>query len=426
MSKETIFEVAKEYIPGGVNSPVRSFNSVGGTPFFTSKAKDCYLYDSDGKQYTDYVSSWGANIVGHANEYVIEKVSAALKNGFSFGTPTELEVEFARQICNLMPSIEKFRAVSSGTEAVMSAIRLARGYTDKKYIIKFNGCYHGHSDCLLIKAGSGLQTFGNPSSAGIPEEAVRHTLVLEYNDINELENAFKLYADDIACVVIEPFAGNMNLVRPTHDFITRVRDLCTNYKSVLIFDEVMTGFRVALGSAQSLLEIKPDLTTLGKIIGGGMPLAGFGGKKEIMDCLAPVGGVYQAGTLSGNPLAVTAGLANLEIIQTAGFYENINARNKQLTEGLVNIAKKANIAFNADYVGGMFGFYFTENIPVSFEQIKGANLDLFKQFFHLMLEDGVFLSPSMYEAGFICISHTEKVIDDTLSVAEKAFAKLKA
>ncbi|MDD3265779.1 MAG: glutamate-1-semialdehyde 2,1-aminomutase [Burkholderiales bacterium] len=425
MNKEKNFEIAKQYIPGGVNSPVRSFNSVGGTPFFTTKAKDCYLYDSEGKKYTDYVSSWGANIVGHANEYVIEKVSNALHNGFSFGTPTELEVEFARQICNLMPSIEKFRAVSSGTESVMSAIRLARGYTGKKYIIKFNGCYHGHSDCLLIKAGSGLQTFGNPSSAGIPEEAVRHTLVLEYNDVTGLEDAFKLYADEIACVVIEPFAGNMNLVRPQENFITKLRELCTSHKSVLIFDEVMTGFRVALGSAQSLLGITPDLTTLGKIIGGGMPLAGFGGKKEIMDCLAPIGGVYQAGTLSGNPLAVTAGLANLELIQKDGFYENINARNKQLTDGLVNIAKKANITFNADYVGGMFGFYFAENIPVSFEEVKDANLDLFKQFFHLMLDDGIFLSPSMYEAGFICASHSEEVINETLFKAEKAFAKLK-
>lgn len=424
MNKEKIFDFAKQYIPGGVNSPVRSFNSVGGTPFFTVKAKDCYLYDSNGKEYIDYVSSWGANIVGHANEYVIERVSGALQNGFSFGTPTELEVEFARQICNLMPSIEKFRAVSSGTEAVMSAIRLARGYTGKKYIIKFNGCYHGHSDCLLIKAGSGLQTFGNPSSAGIPEEAVRHTLVLEYNDVNGLEEVFRLYADEIACVIIEPFAGNMNLVRPQEVFIKKLRALCTSHKSILIFDEVMTGFRVSLGSAQDLLGIRPDLTTLGKIIGGGMPLAGFGGKAEIMDCLAPIGNVYQAGTLSGNPLAVTAGLANLELIQNPEFYDNINARSKQLIDGLVNIARKVGVVFSADYVGGMFGFYFRESIPVSFEQVKEANLDLFKQFFHLMLDDGVFLSPSMYEAGFICASHSEEVINMTLSKAEKVFTKL--
>ena len=323
MTKQQIFETAKQYIPGGVNSPVRSFNSVGGTPFFTARAKDCFLFDSDGKQYIDYVCSWGANIVGHAHPDVIAAVSAALQNGFSYGTPTELEIEFAKQISQLLPSIEKFRLVSSGTEAVMSAIRLARGYTQKKYIIKFNGCYHGHSDCLLIKAGSGLQTFGNPSSDGIPEEAVRHTLVLEYNDVAELEQAFQLYPEQIACVVVEPFAGNMNLVRPSAEFMTTMRRLCNQNNSVLIFDEVMTGFRVSLGCAQELLAIKPDLTTLGKVIGGGMPLAGFGGKREIMDCLAPLGGVYQAGTLSGNPIAVTAGLANLKLIQVEGFYTNL-------------------------------------------------------------------------------------------------------
>lgn len=424
MTNKQIFETAKQYIPGGVNSPVRSFNSVGGTPFFTSKARDCYLYDSENKQYIDYVCSWGANIVGHANCEVIAKVSDALANGFSYGTPTELEVEFAKKICQLLPSVEKFRAVSSGTEAVMSAIRLARGYTNKKYIIKFNGCYHGHSDCLLIKAGSGLQTFGNPSSAGIPEEAVRHTLVLEYNDVAELENAFKLYPNDIACVVVEPFAGNMNLVRPGIEFMSTMRNLCTKHNSVLIFDEVMTGFRVDLGCAQKILNITPDLTTLGKVIGGGMPLAGFGGKKEIMDCLAPIGTVYQAGTLSGNPIAVTAGLMNLEIIQRAGFYDNLSNIANQLTSGLTNIAKKYDIPFCADYVGGMFGFYFCDEIPDSFAAVKKAAQDRFNKFFHLMLEDGVFLAPSMFEAGFICASHNAGVIQQTLDKAEIAFSKL--
>ena len=423
MTNQQIFNEAKQYIPGGVNSPVRSFNSVGGTPFFTKRAAGCHLYDSDDRQYIDYVCSWGANIVGHANPIVIEAVSTALHNGFSYGTPTELEIEFAKQICQLLPSIEKFRLVSSGTEAVMSAIRLARGYTNKKYIIKFNGCYHGHSDSLLIKAGSGLQTFGNPSSAGIPEEAVKHTLVLEYNDINELNEAFKLYAEQIACVILEPFAGNMNLVRPSTQFIHTLRQLCTTHNSILIFDEVMTGFRVGLGCAQQLLNIKPDLTTLGKVIGGGMPLAGFGGKKEIMDCLAPIGNVYQAGTLSGNPIAVTAGLANLQLIQQEGFYPNLNKISQQLTHGLTKLAHAKGLAFSADYIGGMFGFYFLENIPNSFNAVKQAEQIVFNKFFHHMLDNGVFFAPSMFEAGFICSVHTPVVINQTLALAEDALAK---
>lgn len=424
MNNQQILALAKNYIPGGVNSPVRSFNSVGGTPFFTKRAKDCYLYDSQDKEYIDYVCSWGANIVGHANEEVITRVNSALGSGFSYGTPTELEIEFARRICELLPSVEMFRAVSSGTEAVMSAIRLARGYTAKKYIIKFNGCYHGHSDCLLIKAGSGLQTFGNPSSAGIPEEAVRHTLVLEYNDVESLNEAFKLYPDDIACVVVEPFAGNMNLVRPTHEFITQMRKLCTNHKSVLIFDEVMTGFRVDLGCAQKLLNITPDLTTLGKVIGGGMPLAGFGGRREIMECLAPIGSVYQAGTLSGNPIAVTAGLANLDIISRDSFYAQLSEMSQLFTSGLYDIAKRHGIPFSADSVGGMLGFYFTEQIPTSFSEVKAAPQDKFNKFFHLMLDNGVFLAPSMYEAGFICSAHSSDVITRTLELADKSFACL--
>ncbi len=424
MNQQQIFNQALQYIPGGVNSPVRSFNSVGGTPFFTARAKDCYLFDSDGKQYVDYVCSWGANIVGHANEEVIDRVTAALHNGFSYGTPTELEVEFAKQITQLLPSIEKFRLVSSGTEAVMSAIRLARGYTNKKCIIKFNGCYHGHSDCLLIKAGSGLQTFGHPSSAGIPEEAVRHTLVLEYNDVAALNEAFKLYPDQIAAVIVEPFAGNMNLVRPSAEFMTTMRSLCSAHGSVLIFDEVMTGFRVGLGCAQEVLGIKPDLTTLGKVIGGGMPLAGFGGKREIMDALAPIGSVYQAGTLSGNPIAVTAGLANLEIIQRDGFYDKLGASASELVSNLNLLAHEAGIEFCSDNIGGMFGFYFSAEVPKSFEEVKAANQERFKHFFHLMLADGVFLAPSMFEAGFVCIKHDAQALEQTLASAKRAFAAL--
>lgn len=416
-----IFNTAKQFIPGGVNSPVRSFNSVGGTPFFTASAKDCYLTDVEGRQYVDYVCSWGANIVGHAHEYVVDKVAQALSRGFSYGTPTELEVEFARTISQLLPSIEKFRLVSSGTEAVMSAIRLARGYTNKKYIIKFNGCYHGHSDCLLIKAGSGLQTFANPSSAGIPDEAVKHTLVLEYNDVGELKEAFRLYGDNIACVIVEPFAGNMNLVRPSTEFITTMRELCSAHNSVLIFDEVMTGFRVGLGCAQGLLGITPDLTTLGKVIGGGMPLAGFGGRAEIMDCLAPVGGVYQAGTLSGNPLAVTAGLANLELIQTPDFYNSLSNYLGELLAGFQQLADQAGIGFSHDSVGGMFGIYFSEKIPRSFAEVKLADNNRFNHFFHAMLNEGIFLAPSMYEAGFVCVRHDAVAMEKTLSAAQKAF-----
>lgn len=424
MKNQEIFTKAKEYIPGGVNSPVRSFNSVGGTPFFTAKAKDCYLYDEEGKPYIDYICSWGANIVGHAHPEVISEVNQAVANGFSYGTPTLLEVKFAAKISGLLPSIEKFRLVNSGTEAVMSAIRLARGYTNKKYIIKFNGCYHGHSDCLLIKAGSGLQTFGNPSSAGIPEEMVKHTLALEYNDADGLEQAFKLYPHDIACVIVEPYAGNMNLVRPNDTFMRVMRELCTTYGSVLIFDEVMTGFRVDLGCAQKLLGITPDLTTLGKVIGGGMPLAGFGGKREIMDCLAPVGSVYQAGTLSGNPIAVTAGLKNLELICASDFYPGLARITKALTHGLTLLAQKHGFAFCSDSVGGMFGFYFSEKIPQNFAEVKTANQELFNHFFHLMLDLGVFFAPSMFEAGFICASHSKEIIDITLEKAEQAFAEL--
>lgn len=421
VTNKEIFEQAKSYIPGGVNSPVRSFNSVGGTPFFAARAEGSSLFDIEGKEYIDCVCSWGANIVGHANKTVVARVTEALANGFSYGTPTELEVVFAKKICELVPSIDKFRLVSSGTEAVMSAIRLARGYTRRNYIIKFNGCYHGHSDSLLIKAGSGLQTFGNPSSSGVPEEAVRHTLVLEYNDTEQLAEAFRVYPEAIAAVVIEPFAGNMNLVRPTSDFVQQLRELCTKNGTILIFDEVMTGFRVALGGAQQLLGIEPDLTTVGKVIGGGMPLAGFGGKAEIMDCLAPIGGVYQAGTLSGNPVAVTAGLAVLDLIQQQDFYLNLANNASLLMDGLKKIANEEGISLSVDSVGGMFGFYFSDRVPQSFAEVKEGNQELFNRFFHLMLDRGVFFAPSMYEAGFISAVHDYRVIDKTLTIARDVF-----
>lgn len=421
-SNKELFKIAKQYIPGGVNSPVRSFNSVGGEPFFTKMAHDCYLIDMESKSYIDYVSSWGANIVGHANEYVIDKVIKAIKKGFSFGTPTELEIEFAKKINQLMPHIEKFRVVSSGTEAVMSAIRLARGYTNRKYIVKFEGCYHGHSDNLLVSAGSGLATFGNPSSKGICPSSVENTLILDYNDTESLFKVFENYGRDIACVIIEPFAGNMNLVKPTTKFINALKTLCEDYKTLLIFDEVMTGFRVALGGARELLNIKADITILGKIIGGGMPLAGFGGRADIMDFLSPLGAVYQAGTLSGNPIALTCGLANLDLITIDGFYSHLINMAKILTDGLLNLAKKYEVRFSADYIGGMFGFYFMPNIPINFKEVKTANNDQFKIFFHKMLEQGVYFAPSMYEANFLCIKHELKVIEDTLFKAEKAFS----
>lgn len=424
MNNHQAFEKAQQLIPGGVNSPVRSFNSVGGEPFFTQKAKDCYLYDIEGNEYIDYVCSWGANITGHANSYLIEKVSEALHQGFSYGTPTLGETKFAETIIQLLPSIEKFRLVSSGTEAVMSAIRLARGYTRKQYIIKFNGCYHGHSDALLIKAGSGLQTLANPSSAGVTSGGVEHTLVLEYNDTEQLVEAFKLYPKQIAAVIVEPFAGNMNLVRPDLEFIHTLRRLCDEYASVLIFDEVMTGFRVALGGAQQLLNIKPDLTILGKVIGGGMPLAGFGGKAQIMDHLAPIGDVYQAGTLSGNPIAVAAGLANLYLIQKPGFYDNLNKSATQLTAGLNLLGNKYELALCADSVGGMLGIYFNDQIPRNFTEVKMGNDQLFRKFFHLMLKHGVFFAPSRFEAGFICDKHNEQIISKTLAIADMVCQEL--
>lgn len=424
MTNIEAFLHAKEVIPGGVNSPVRSFNAVGGVPFFTVKAKDCFLYDVENKRYIDYICSWGANIVGHANEYIVEKMTKVLQNGFSFGTPTELETKLAAKISSLMPTIEKIRLVSSGTEAAMSAIRLARGFTQKDVIVKFSGCYHGHADSLLISSGSGLATFGstqNPSSSGVSKSAILDTLVLPYNDITALEEVFYKFGDKIAGVIVEPFAGNMNLIRPHGQFMTKLRELCTKYSSILIFDEVMTGFRVALSGSEELLGIKPDLVVLGKVIGGGMPLAAFGGKKEVMDILSPLGSVYQAGTLSGNPIAVTCGLATLELVAAEGFYPKLAANAKYLMDGMKEIAKSNDIDFNADAVGGMFGFYFSNEIPRNFAEMEKLDKNKFKQFFHAMLGRGVYFAPSMFEAGFICSAHDKSILNETLNIVEDVF-----
>ena len=421
---ETLFNRAKAIIPGGVNSPVRAFGSVGGVPRFIKKAEGAYVWDENGTRYTDYVGSWGPAIVGHAHPEVIEAVHEAALGGLSFGAPTEGEIVIAEKIAELVPSVEQLRLVSSGTEATMSAIRLARGFTGRDKIIKFEGCYHGHSDSLLVKAGSGLLTFGNPSSAGVPADFTKHTLVLEYNNTAQLEETFEKIGGEIACVIVEPFAGNMNLVRPSENFVRALRSLTEKHGAVLIYDEVMTGFRVALGGAQSLHGITPDLTTMGKVIGGGMPLAAFGGRKDIMACISPLGGVYQAGTLSGNPVAVAAGLKTLEIIRREGFYENLTARTEQLVKGFQTAAAKAGVAFTADSVGGMFGLYFADHAPQNYADMARSNTDGFKHFFHGMLERGVAFGPSAYEAGFVSAAHTPELIDETVAAAEAVFAAM--
>lgn len=422
---ETLFNRAKQIIPAGVNSPVRAFGSVGGIPRFISKAQGAHVWDANGTQYIDYVGSWGTGIVGHAHPEVVEAVHEAATGGLSFGAPTEGEIIIAEAIAKIVPSVERLRLVSSGTEATMTAIRLARGYTGRDKIIKFEGCYHGHSDSLLVKAGSGLLTFGNPSSAGVPSDLTQHTIVLPYNDINALKQAFIEFPEQIAGVILEPIAGNMNLVRATSEFVQTLRELTAQQGTVLIYDEVMTGFRVALGGAQSLHGITPDLTTMGKVIGGGMPLAAFGGKREIMDCISPLGGVYQAGTLSGNPVAVAAGLKTLEIIQRPDFYENLTARTQQLTQGLTAAAQAAGIAFCADSVGGMFGLYFAEQFPQTYADMMASNVDGFKQFFHAMLDKNVAFGPSAYEAGFVSAAHTVELIDETIDIAKQVFANMK-
>lgn len=421
---EQLFERAQKVIPGGVNSPVRAFRSVGGAPRFIERAKGHHMWDAEGKQYVDYVCSWGPMILGHNHPAVLEALHAAVERGISFGAATEAEIEIAEEIRKIVPSMEEVRLVSSGTEAGMSAIRLARGYTNRNKIIKFEGCYHGHSDALLVKAGSGLLTFGNPSSSGVPASVTEHTLVLEYNNPQQLEEAFAKYGDDIACVIVEAFAGNMNLVRGTQEFIDTMRRLCTKHGALLIVDEVMTGFRVALHGAQSLFNVTPDITMLGKVIGGGMPVAAFGGRADIMEKIAPKGAVYQAGTLSGNPVAVACGMATLKEIQRPGFYDELGGQTKKLVDGLTAAARDAGVPFSADSVGGMFGIYFLPERPTGFADVMKADQQAFNRFFHEMLGRGVYFAPSTFEAGFVSIAHTDDVIAQTVEAARGAFAEV--
>ncbi|MBT8635843.1 glutamate-1-semialdehyde 2,1-aminomutase [Polynucleobacter paneuropaeus] len=426
---EVLFERAQKVIPGGVNSPVRAFRQVGGVPRFVSKASGPYFWDADNKRYIDLIMSWGPMIAGHAHPEIVEAVQKAAATSFSFGAPTEGEIELAERICSLMPSIEQIRMVSSGTEATMSALRLARGFTGRDLIVKFEGCYHGHADSLLVKAGSGLLTFADstqnaPSSSGVPQDVVKHTLVLPYNDTAALEAIFQKQGDQIAAVILEPIAGNMNLIKAKPEFLAAARKLTSQHGAVLIYDEVMTGFRVALGGAQSLQGITPDLTCLGKVMGGGMPMAAFGGKKEIMSKLAPLGAVYQAGTLSGNPVAVAAGLKTLEIVAREGFYECLAGQTQKLMSGLKMAADQASIPFAVDSVGGMFGFYFTSAVPTSFAEVTQSNIEAFKHFFHAMLDEGVYLAPSAYEAGFTSITHDNAVVDQIVKAAQKSFQKI--
>jgi glutamate-1-semialdehyde 2,1-aminomutase len=420
-----LFNVAKTVIAGGVNSPVRSFNGVGGTPIFIDHAKGAYIYDCEGNEYVDYVGSWGPMILGHAHPEVIEAVKIAAEKGLSFGAPTEIETLMAQRVCELVPSIELVRMVSSGTEATMSAIRLAKGYTGRNKIVKFEGCYHGHSDALLVKAGSGALTFGVPSSSGVSEAVAMDTLTLPYNNANAVQELFSKLGKEIACIIVEPVAGNMNCVPPVEDFLETLRDICDEYGSVLIFDEVMTGFRVSLQGAQGFYDVKPDLTTLGKVIGGGMPVGAFGGKREIMECLAPLGSVYQAGTLSGNPVAMAAGLKTLELITAPNFHNELTAKTTHLLDGLKNAAQNAGVSLTTNQVGGMFGLFFTEEKNItSFEQVMACNQEYFKRFFHAMLEQGIYLAPSAFEAGFVSIAHDDEAIAKTIAAAEIVFRRL--
>jgi len=426
---EVLFERAQKVIPGGVNSPVRAFRQVGGVPRFVTKANGPYFWDADNKRYIDLIMSWGPMIAGHAHPEIVEAVQKAATSSFSFGAPTEGEIELAERICGLMPSIEQIRMVSSGTEATMSALRLARGYTGRDLIVKFEGCYHGHADSLLVKAGSGLLTFADstqnaPSSGGVPQDVVKHTLVLPYNDTSAIEAVFQKQGDHIAAVILEPIAGNMNLIKAKPEFLAAIRNLTAQHGAVLIYDEVMTGFRVALGGAQSLQGITPDLTCLGKVMGGGMPMAAFGGKQEIMSKLAPLGTVYQAGTLSGNPVAVAAGLKTLEIVAREGFYECLAGQTEKLMLGLKTAADQAGVPFAVDSVGGMFGFYFTSAVPTSFAEVTQSNIEAFKLFFHAMLDEGVYLAPSAYEAGFTSIAHDNAVVEQIIQAAAKSFQKI--
>jgi glutamate-1-semialdehyde 2,1-aminomutase len=421
---DQLFARALETTPGGVNSPVRAFRQVGGVPRFVTRAEGPYFWDADDKRYIDYIGSWGPAILGHAHPAVVKAVQDAATRGLSFGAPTEGEIEMAETLCQLVPSIERIRLVSSGTEAAMSAIRLARGATGRSKIIKFDGCYHGHADSLLVKAGSGMLTFNTPSSAGVPPEITQHTLVLDYNDCAQLETAFAEHGDAIACVIVEPIAGNMNLVRATPEFIATMQSLCDRHGALMIFDEVMSGFRVALGGAQALFGVVPDITILGKVIGGGLPVAAFGGRRDVMRHLSPEGAVYQAGTLSGNPVAVACGLATLDEITAPGFYDRLGAATRRLAEGLRVAANDAGIPLATDAIGGMFGFYFTDHLPHLLADVSGSDIERFKRFFHAMLDRGVYFAPSAYEAGFVSAAHHETVIDDTLNAAGAAFATL--
>ncbi|MFN7696026.1 MAG: glutamate-1-semialdehyde 2,1-aminomutase [Burkholderiales bacterium] len=424
---EELFARAQRAIPGGVNSPVRAFRAVGGTPRFIQRAEGAYLWDANGKQYIDYIGSWGPMILGHGHPAVVAAVQRALLDGFSFGAPTEREIELAEAVMAQLPSVEQLRLVSSGTEAGMSCIRLARGFTGRNLFVKFEGCYHGHADALLVKAGSGLATFGHPTSSGVPAEVAQHTLVLPYNDVEALEACFARHGDQLSSVMIEPIAGNMNFVRASVPFMKRLRELCTQYGALLILDEVMTGFRVALGGAQSIYAAQipgfaPDLTVLGKVIGGGMPLAAFGGRRDVMSKLAPLGGVYQAGTLSGNPVATACGLATLNEIAKPDFFEALSARTRSLSDGLSRVAAAANTPFCAESEGGMFGFFLLSTLPQNYTEVMKTDGPAFNRFFHAMLDQGVYLAPALYEAGFVSAAHTDADIAATLAAAERAFS----
>lgn len=420
-----LFSAAQQHIPGGVNSPVRAFKGVGGDPVFFEKAQGAYTFDADGKQYIDYVASWGPMILGHSHPDVLNAVIETAKQGLSFGAPTAIETAMADKVCELLPSMDMVRMVSSGTEATMSAIRLARGYTGRDKIVKFEGCYHGHSDSLLVKAGSGALTLGEPSSPGVPAALAEHTITLNYNDSEQVKQAFADIGEQVACIIVEPIAGNMNCIPPVDGFLETLRDVCDQYGSVLIFDEVMTGFRVGLGCAQGHYGITPDMTTLGKIIGGGMPVGAFGGKKDIMQKIAPLGPVYQAGTLSGNPVAMAAGMKTLELISADDFYPQLSEKTERLVSGILAAAKEAGIAMTSNRVGAMFGLFFTDAPQVSnFAQTMACNQDVFKQFFHGMLEEGIYLAPSAFEAGFVSAAHTKEDIDNTIAAASRVLKRM--
>jgi len=425
MTAQNRFEKAQKHIPGGVNSPVRAFKGVGGDPVFVDHAKGAYFTDPDGKRYIDYVGSWGPMILGHAHDEVIEAVREAALRGLSFGAPTEMETTMADMICEIVPSMDMVRMTSSGTEATMSAIRLARGFTGRDKIVKFEGCYHGHSDSLLVKAGSGALTLGEPSSPGVPAALAEHTITLNYNDADQVRETFSQIGDQIACIIVEPVAGNMNCIPPVEGFLETLRSVCDEYKSVLIFDEVMTGFRVALGGAQAMYGVKPDLTTLGKIIGGGMPVGAFGGRRDIMEHIAPLGPVYQAGTLSGNPVAMAAGLKTLELLSAEGFHAQLSAKVETLVNGMMSEAKSAGIPMTENHAGGMFGLFFTDAAKVTnFAETTACDQERFKTFFHGMLNEGVYLAPSAYEAGFVSIAHTDEDLNNSIEAAAKVFKTL--